>query len=102
MRSILAIKLYKIVHGFNIIAAIKSTINKMLFIIILLILYTDLKSLFNCLVRLSTTQEKCLIINIMCLYQVYKKREIVEIKWINGNANPTNTITKDKACSALT
>ena len=42
-------------HGFNITAVIKLTINKMLFIIILLILYTDLKLLFNYLVRLNTT-----------------------------------------------
>ena len=68
MRSVLAIKLYGIAHGFNIITAIKSTINKMLFIITPLILYTDLKSLFNYLVRLSTTQEKCLMINIICLH----------------------------------
>ena len=52
----------------------------MLSIIILLILYTNLKSLFNYLVRLSTTQEKCLIINIIYLHQAYKKREIVKIK----------------------
>ena len=68
MRSVLATKLYRMAHGFNIAAAIKSTIDKMLSIITPLILYTDLKSLFNCLVRLSTTQEKCLIIDIMCLY----------------------------------
>ena len=40
----------------------------MLSIITPLILYTDLKYLFNYLVRLSTTQEKPLIINIICLY----------------------------------
>ena len=41
-------------YGFNIAAAIKLTIDKMLSITILLILCTDLKSLFNYLVRLST------------------------------------------------
>ena len=41
-------------HGFNITAAIKLTINKMLFITTLLILYTDLKLLFDYLVRLGT------------------------------------------------
>jgi hypothetical protein len=41
-------------HGFNITAIIKLTIDKMLFIIILLIFYTNLKSLFNYLVRLGT------------------------------------------------
>ena len=64
----LAIKLYRMAHGFDITVAIKLTINKMLFITTPLILCTDLKSLFNCLVRLSTTQEKYLMINIMCLY----------------------------------
>ena len=54
IRSILAIKLYKMAYSFNIAAAIKSAINKMLFIIILLILCTDLKLFFNYLVRLST------------------------------------------------
>ena len=95
IRSILAVKLYKIVYGFDIAAAIKSTINKILSIIPL-ILYTDWKLLFNCLVRLSTTQKKCLIINIIYLHQAYKRREIVKIKWINGNANPTDIIIKGK------
>ena len=67
-------------YSFDIAAAIKSTINKMLFIITLLILYTDLKSLFNCLVRLGTTQKKHLMINIIYLHQAYKRREIIKIK----------------------
>ena len=37
----------------------------------------------------------------MCLYQLYKYREITEVKWINGNSNPTNLITKGKASTAL-
>ena len=41
-------------HGFDITVAIKLTIDKILFIITLLILYTDLKLLFNYLVRLGT------------------------------------------------
>ena len=67
-------------HSFNITAAIKLTINKMLSIITLLILYTDLKSLFNYLVRLNTIQEKCLIIDIIYLHQAYKRRKIAKIK----------------------
>ena len=67
-------------YSFNITAAIKLIINKILSIIILLILYTNLKSLFNYLVTLSTTQEKRLIIDIIYLHQAYKKREIVKIK----------------------
>ena len=55
IRSVLAIELYRMAHSFDITVVIKLTINKMLFIIILLILYTDLKLLFNYLVRLNTT-----------------------------------------------
>ena len=55
-------------YSFNITAAIKLTINKILSIITPLILYTDLKSLFNYLVRLNTIQEKYLIIDIIYLY----------------------------------
>ena len=79
-RSVLAAELYRMAHDFNITAAVKSTIDKILSITILLILCTDLKSLFNCLVRLSTTQEKCLMVDIMCLHQAYERREIAEIK----------------------
>ena len=102
IKSVLATKLYRIAHSFNIVVAIKSTINKMLFIIILLILYTNSKLLSNYLVRLNTTQEKYLMIDIICLYQAYKRSEIIKIKQIDGNANPTNIITKGKAYNALT
>ena len=37
----------------------------------------------------------------MCLYQLYKYREITEVKWINSNSNPTDLITKGKASIAL-
>ena len=37
----------------------------------------------------------------MCLHQLYKCREITEVKWIDGNSNPTNLIIKGKASTAL-
>ena len=54
-RSVLALELYTIVHGFNITGAIKATINKILNINLLLVTYTNSKSLYNCLIKLSTT-----------------------------------------------
>jgi hypothetical protein len=68
---------------------------------LLLILYTDLKSLYECLIKLGTTREKCLIIDVMCLYQLYKHREITEVKWINGDSNPADLIIKGKASTAF-
>ena len=55
-------------YGFNIGALIKSTINKTFSISLLLILCTNLKSLYNYLVKLGITAKKRLIINVICLY----------------------------------
>ena len=88
-------------YRFNIGAIIKLTINLVLNITISLIIYTDLKSLYNCLVRLSTTQEKRLMVDFMYLYQLYKCKEIAKIKQIKGNTNLANSITKSKVYNAL-
>ena len=37
----------------------------------------------------------------MYLHQLYKCREIAEIKWIEGNTNLANSIIKLKAYNAL-
>ena len=41
------------------------------------------------------------MINIICLQQVYKQRQITEVKWIDREANPADTIIKGKPCAAL-
>jgi hypothetical protein len=67
-RSILASKLYSIAHSFNIGGLVKSTINKALKIEVPLIVYINSKSLYEYLVKLGTTREKRLIINVIYLY----------------------------------
>ena len=37
----------------------------------------------------------------MYLRQAYERREITEIKWINGGSNPADAMTKSKPCQAL-
>ena len=66
-----------------------------------IILYTDSKSLYNYFVKLGTIQEKRLIVDIMCLWQSYKGQKIMKIKWINGDSNSANTITKAKPYHAF-
>ena len=100
-RSVLASELYAMAHGFDISVAIKSTIDRILGKTVPVILCTDSKSLYDCLVKLGTTAEKRLMIDIMCLRQAYERREITEVKWIKGNTNPADSMTKGKASGAL-
>jgi len=100
-RSVLASELYGMTHGFDIGTAIKSTLDKVLQVNIPLVLCTDSKSLYDCLVRLGTTQEKRLMIDVMCLRQSYERRQIAEVKWIDGETNPADAMTKGKPCTAL-
>ena len=100
-RSVLASELYGMTNGFDIGASLKATIDKILQIDVPLVLCTDSKSLYECLVKLGTTQEKRLMIDVLCLRQSYERREITEVKWIDGNSNPADTMTKSKASTAL-
>jgi hypothetical protein len=47
---------------------------------LLLIIYTNSKSVYDYLIKLGTTQEKRLIINLICLRESYEQKEITEIK----------------------
>jgi hypothetical protein len=67
-RSILALELYSIAHGFNISSLVKTIINRILEIEVLLVVYIDSKSLYEYLVKLGIIREKRLIIDIICLY----------------------------------
>ena len=88
-------------HGFDLGGSVKSTIEKILGIDLPLVVCTDSKSLYECLVKLGITQEKRLIIDVMCLRQAYERREIAEIKWIKGESNPADSMTKSKPSNAL-
>ncbi|KAA6416336.1 MAG: glycosyl transferase [Lasallia pustulata] len=66
-----------------------------------MVLCIDSKSLYDCLVKLGITQEKRLMVDLMCLRQSYERREITEIIWIKGPTNPADAMTKDKPYPAL-
>lgn len=67
-------------HGFDIGSVIKATLGKVLQAKIRLALYIDSKFPYNCLVKLGTTHEKRLMIDVFSLCQSYKRRKITEIK----------------------
>ena len=66
------LEIYRIVSGVNIIIAIGTTLkiitDQLKLPVIPTIVYTNLYSLYEYLVKLSTIKEKRLIINIMALY----------------------------------
>jgi hypothetical protein len=101
-RSVLAAELYAMAHGFDSGSVIKSIIERILNISLPMILLTDSRSLYDCLVKLGTTSEKRLMIDLMCLRQSYERREITEIRWIDGESNPADAMTKVNPCQALT
>jgi hypothetical protein len=46
------------------------------------------------LVKLGTTKEKQLIIDIIALRQSYKSKKLLGIRWINRTNNPTDIMIK--------
>jgi hypothetical protein len=76
-QSVLASEIYGIVNGFDIGIAIATTLRiiteRLRIPAIPLIICTNLYSLYECLVKLRTTKEKRLIIDIMALRQLYKR-----------------------------
>ena len=104
-RSALASELYSMVQGVDIAYAIGTTLNiittKLGLPRIPTVVCTDSFSLYECLVKLGTTKEKRLMIDIMALRQSYERREIYEIRWINGNDNLADAMTKGTPNKAL-
>ena len=41
------------------------------------------------------------MIDVMCLRQAYERREIAEVRWIEGPSNPADSMTKEKPSTTL-
>ena len=71
IRSVLTLKIYRIVEGVNMAIIINTTIKmitkQLRFLPTLIIIYTNSYSLYECLVKLGTTKEKRLIIDIIAI-----------------------------------
>jgi hypothetical protein len=100
-RSVLAVELFVIIHDFDVDSVLKSTLIKMLDVVVSLILVTNSKSLYDCLIRLDIIVEKRLIIDVMTLRQFYERREITEMIWIHDINNSVDSMIKTKSFSAL-
>ncbi|KAF1985596.1 hypothetical protein K402DRAFT_394577, partial [Aulographum hederae CBS 113979] len=94
---VLASELYALSLGFDVAATLRSTMNH---------LFSGSPQGESTLripmtLCLDTTQEKRLMIDILCLRQSYERKEISEILWIKGEKNPADAMTKKKHCDAL-
>jgi hypothetical protein len=102
IRSVLTTELYVMIHEFDSDSVIKLIIERILNIFLSMILLTDSRSLYDCLVKLEITIEKRLMMNLMYLRQSYERREIAEIRWIDENINSIDAMTKINSCQTLT
>jgi hypothetical protein len=97
-RSVLASEIYGMMNGVNtgiaLAIILRLIIDQLRLPEILLIICTDFYSLYECIVKLGTTQEKRLMIDVIFLRQSYERRKITEIRWIHNQDNPANALTK--------
>ncbi len=100
-RSVLAAKLFAMIHDFDVVLMLKAIFTKMLNVVVSLILETSSKSLYDCLVRLKTTIKKRLMMNVMTVRQCYEWHEIIEMKWVHEINNSFDSMTKIKSLSTL-
>jgi hypothetical protein len=104
-RSVLASEICAMADGADAGISFNTTINiilaKLNITKIPIIICTDSFSLYECLVKLGTTKEKRLMIDIMSLRQAYERQEIFEVRWIHGDDNPADAITKGIPNKAL-
>ena len=82
-KSVLILEVYRIVRGVNIAIAINTTIkivtNQLRLPLTPIIICTDSYLLYKCLVKLRTTKEKRLMIDIIAIRQSYKRKELIKI-----------------------
>ena len=104
-RSILASEIYAMSNGVDVTVAINTTICNIVAQLgvpsIPVVVCTDSFSLYECLVKLGSTKEKRLMIDIMALRQAYENHEISDIRWIHGADNPADAMTKSNPNCAL-
>jgi len=81
---VLVLEIYRIVASADLVYAISSIIAKVIkqleLLAIPIVVYINSYSLYKYFVKLSTTKEKQLIIDIIALRQLYKQRELYEIR----------------------
>ena len=104
-RSVLASEILAMTNGVDIGYALGETMDQIMGQLqqppVAIVVCTDSFSLYECVVKLGTTKEKRLMIDVMAMRQMYERRELVEIRWISGPSNPADSMTKTAPNAAL-
>lgn len=104
-RAVLASELYAMAGGVDVAISLNATLKMVAMRLglgeIPSVICTDSLSLYECIVKLGTTKEKRLMIDIMSIRQSYERRELSEVRWIDGDSNPADAMTKSNCNKAL-
>jgi len=94
-KSVLAAELFAMVDGYDVGFSIRHALETCTGISkINLSIYTDSQTLYGLCISLRNTTERRLQIDLALIREAYERRELTEIIWINGKANPADDLTK--------
>ena len=100
-RSVLGAEVYAFADAFDYAYVIRHDLEEILNQCIPLQIMTDSRSLFDVIVRNSTTSDRRLMIDIKDVRESYESQKISHVGFVRSEDNPANAFTKSKHCDAL-
>ena len=97
MRSVLGAEVYAFSHALDSVYLLAHDLSTILGRKIRTILFTDSKSLFDTITKLSSQSEKRILINIAATRESYNKKQISNVAHIPSKYNIADRFTKDNA-----
>ncbi len=101
-RSVLGSEIYAFADAFDYGFTMKNDLERILGQHIPLQMLTDSKSLFDTMIKCSTTTEKRLMIDISVVREAYTAQEISNVGFVRSPNNPADGMTKAGKCASLT
>ena len=100
-RSILGAEVYAFSHFLDYTLAIAHDMSLMIVRNIKTAMFTDSKSLFDTITKLSTVSEKRLFIDIAAIRETYTNRELSNVAHVSSNNNIANVFTQNNADDSM-
>ena len=94
VRSCLGGETYALADALDICMALKHDLEEMLRQPLPLMLFTDIKSLFDVITKNTVTTETRLMVAVRALRESYERMEIGNVGWIRSEWNPADALTK--------